>query len=415
MRIRLWTAAGVLAVALSPRAGVAEEPTCEQVDRRTVVPCVLARSPELREELALQRAGRGRREAARPFLPSNPVLKGAVASRASPSDGDFNWYLSLDQELEIGGQSWLRVGVANAELRAQGQRVAAARNSVASLAWLAWFGALAAHERSKLSVRLEGATGAVAATVRAMAANGLASEVDAEIAEAAALRAAQRRLFLEGLAFGAQARLRLLAGGAPALAAGVLEPLSQVLVEAPPRQRPELIALEEVRGAVHRRAELLARERVPNLTLSVMAQRDGFGERVLGGGLSLPIPLPQPVGRTLAGELAEVAALEEKVAAETERVRRDLELELVSAKAEYGAAARARGLYPPERVARAIARLEAIGEQVKAGRLAVRDAILAQQVLVEQLEAEIDAREALCVASVRVVRAAGLPLEGGEP
>jgi cobalt-zinc-cadmium efflux system outer membrane protein len=417
LRNRLRTAACGLAVLLWSRASVAEEPavapsSCQRVDRRSLVACALARSPELRGELASQRAGQGRREAARPFLPTNPVLGGSIASRSSPSDRDFNWYLSLGQELEVAGQSGLRVGVADAELRAQAHRVSAARNAVAANAWLVYFKSLAAAERAKLAIRLEAATQGVAATVRAMAAGGLGSEVDADVAEAAALRAAQERLTLEGLAVASEAQLRLLAGGGPAAVGGGLEPLASAPSSVPTATRPELLALEEARGAFERRIELLRRERVPNPTLSFFAQSDGFSERVFGGGLSFPIPLPQPVGRTLTGEIQEAMALAEKAAAETELVQRELQLEFVSARAEYDAAEKARALYTQERVERAAARLEAIAQQVKAGRLAVRDAIVAQQALVDQLKAEIDAREAVCVASVRVVRAAGLSLEG---
>lgn len=416
MRNRLRTAAFGLAVLSWSRASVAEEPaaplSCQQVDRRSLVACALARSPELREELAEQRAGQGRREAARPFLPSNPVVGGSIAGRSSPSDRDFNWYLSLGQEVEVAGQSWLRTGVADAELRAQAHRVSAARNTVAAQAWLIYFRSLAAAERAKLAIKLEAATRAVAATVRAMAAGGLGSEVDADIAEAAALRAAQERLTLEGLAVAAEAQLQLLAGGGPAGVEGGLEPLANAPSSAPKVTRPELLALQEARAAFERRTDLLRRERVPNPTLSFFAQNDGFGERVYGGGLSFPIPLPQPVGRTLAGEIQEATALAEKATAEADRVQRELQLEFVSARAEYDAAEKARALYTQVRVERAAARLEAIAQQVKAGRLAVRDALVAQQALVDQLKAEIDAREAVCVASVRVVRAAGLSLEG---
>ena len=52
---------------------------------------------------------------------------------------------------------------------------------------------------------------------------------------------------------------------------------------------------------------LLRRARIPNLSLSFTAQSDGFSERVLGGGLSIPLPLPEPLGPSRGGEIAAAA------------------------------------------------------------------------------------------------------------
>lgn len=419
MKPSLPTAAFWLAVLLHPRLSAAEEPTsavaaCAHVERRTVVACALASSPALLEELALQRAAVGRREAARPFLPSNPVLGGSLGARSAQAERALNWNLSLGQELEVAGQRGLRVDVAEGELRAQAQRLTAARAAIAADAWRAWFRALAARERLELAARLETATSAVATTVRAMASGGLASDVDADVADAAATRATQDRLTLEGVASAAVAELALLTGAQPSdVPGGALEPLSGA--DAATRTattRAEVRALEESRAALERHVELLRRARVPNPTVSLFAQKDGFNEQVLGIGLSLPIPLPQPVGRTLAGEIAESTALGDRALAETERTKRAFQAELVAASAEYGAAVKARQLYTPALLARAVARLDSIAAQVRAARLPVRDALVAQQALVDQLKADIDARETLCLASVRLTRAAGASLEG---
>ncbi len=421
MKTRLWAAAVGLAALSYPGPATAEEPSSPErcfgaIHRGNVVACALAGSPALREQLAAQRAAEGRREAARPFLPSNPTLSGSVASRVGPTDRATNWSVSLGQELELAGQRGLRVDVADGEVRAQGHRVTAARREVATQAWAAYFRVLAVQERVALAAKLEQATGSVAVTVRAMATNGLASEVDADIAETAALRATTDRLSLEAAVAAAKAQLNRATGGRPEVVVeGALDPLSLPAARVPREQLPAVLALEEERQAAGRRVDLLRRQRVPNPTLSLLAQNDGFDERVLGVGLSLPVPLPQPVGRTNAGQIAEARGLAERASAEAEQLDRDLQAELVTATAELDAARQARALYTPERVERAVGRLASIAAQVKAARLAVRDALFAQQALVEQLKAEIDAREALCLASVRLARAAGAALEGDAP
>ncbi len=379
-----------------------------------MIACTLAISPALREQLASLRAGEGRREGARPILPSNPVLSGGLASRANPIEQKLNWNLGLAQELEVGGQRRLRLDLAEGELSVQVQRIAATKGTIAADAWLAYFRSIAARERLKLTERLEAATEGVATTVRGMVAAGLTSEVDADVSDAAAIRAAQDRLKAEELVAVGQAQLRFLVGDdLDVNVVGDLEPLKSVAaVTAVGRERPELLAVRDAQAVLARRVDLLRRSRVPNPTLSLFAQSDGFDERVLGVVLSIPIPLPQPIGRTQAGEISEAVAFTERAKAEADRVGRELQAELMVAFAEYGASLKARVLYTRERTQRASARLESIALQIKAARLPVRDALVAQQALVEQLKAEIDAREALCLASVRLTRAAGLSLEG---
>lgn len=419
MNPRFLAAACGLAVVLFPRSGAGQEEArsteCSHaVDRRGLIACALAMSPSLREELELQRAADGRREAARTLLPANPVLSGALASRTSPTQRTLNWNLGLAQELEVTGQRGLRVDIAENDLRSQAMRVAAKRSAVAAEVWEAYFGAIAARERLDLAAKLDAATRAASSTVQAMATAGLASEVDSDVAEAAALHAAQDRLTAELLVTTTRAQLGLLLGTqAVPTVNGSLEPLGSVATAlASGSERPELVALQQAQAASAQRVDLLRRSRLPNPSVSLFAQNDGFEEQVLGVGLSIPIPLPHPLGKTAAGEIAEAAALSTKAALEAERTGRELAAELLVAGAQYETSLKTRGLYTPARTQRAHAQLDAIGVQLKAARLSVREALVVQQALVELLKGEIDAREALCLASVRLTRAAGLSLEG---
>ena len=106
-------------------------------------------------------------------------------------------------------------------------------------------------------------------------------------------------------------------------------------------------------------------------------------------------------------------SLEERAQADLERQRRALGSEHELAVDEYAKSLSARALYTRERVDRASLALTAIGQQLTAARLTVREALVSQQALVAFLEAEVDAREALCAASVRVIRTQGGSLEGG--
>ena len=141
----------------------------------------LAKLPKVRESVAH-------------FLPSNPVLNVSAASRVGTTERAVNWYLTLGQEFELAGQGALRADAAQGELRAQQHRVEVTRRELLARAWSAYFTALATRERLALATKLEAASREVAVTVRAMADNGVASAVEAEVADAAALRASQARI-----------------------------------------------------------------------------------------------------------------------------------------------------------------------------------------------------------------------------
>lgn len=149
--------------------------------------------------------------------------------------------------------------------------------------------------------------------------------------------------------------------------------------------------------------------------MSLFAQNDGFNERVFGGGISFPIPLPGNVGRTYLGEISEAEALARRAATDRARVEREIRLEVATATQRFLSLGKEVEAFTPERVTRAEASLVSLGQEVDAGRLAVRDAVVAQQTLIELLRGNLEARRAWSLASVDLAHALGLPLEGRSP
>lgn len=397
----------ILAMSVSARAA---GPDCTQLlTRDSLISCGLNNSPALTAELATVHASTARREAARPFLPSNPSVGATLGTRATADARATNWSLTLAQELEVAGQSGLRVEVADDELSAAKAQAQVVRAELAEQLWVAWFETIAARERVTLASLLEQATGDVARTAKGMATNGLASPVDAAAADAAWVGASERRLEAQRAARASLLRLRALAGAPVELSDRSLEPLRS---RGKPEPRPELTALEALKSASSRRVELLRRSRVPNPTITLFAQNDGFNERVLGVGIGVPIPLPQPVGRTRAGEIDEALAAEERLQAELDGMLRRLATERALAESDTLAVSEKRTLFTPVRLATATSALQALSTQLSAGRLTVREALVSQQSLVELLQSELATREAACAASVRTARANGLSLEG---
>lgn len=404
----------------------AEEGPCDgRIDRGNVVRCALAVSPRARAERFGVEATAGREQAARTLLPQNPVLALQGARRKSGEQEATNWYGTLSQEVEIAGQRGARRRVAAAERGAQEQIASGAEREVAAQAWRAYFEALAARDASRLASRMVGIFEHAGLATQAAAQRGLASGVEADLADATlvALRRAQIEAARRESA--ALAGLTVLVGAAPGSTAvsveGELRPLVGVDGLLPERaaqlalKRPEIAQASAARLAAERRIELLRRARAPNLTVSATAQRDGFHERVLGGGVSIPLSLPHPLGRTLAGEIAESRALALRAASELQQVERQVQLDAVIAARALDAARTEDALFTEERVRRAEQSLSSIAEGIRSGNLVIANVLVAQQALIELLRGQVDARLALCLGSVELARAAGLSLEEGTP
>lgn len=414
-------AAGVLA---SASIASADDGSCLRITRSNVVRCAEAASLAVRGQKQNVDVAIARRTAVSPLLPSNPVVSvtGARRSVDNGTPSSTNWSATLSQELEIAGQRGLRREAAAHEITAQQRRTVATERDVAAEALVAYFDAVAAAEVVRLAVRLETTGRNVAIATRARADSGVASPLEADVAESTALALARGRLAADRGAQAARIELSTLLGQDPATTLaevdGELVPLAGADVIAGAAvarvaEQPEVQALEAERRSLDTQAAALRRARIPSPTLQVFVQNDGFDERVYGGGVSLPIPLPYPLGRTNNGEIAEAEARSARVATDAERQRREIQRRVALAARTFESRRFEVAAFTPERVARAERTLGDIATEVGGGRLAVRDAIIGQQALIELLRGYIDARRALCVASVELARAAGIPIERG--
>ncbi len=255
---------------------------------------------------------------------------------------------------------------------------------------------------------------------RAAAERGAAAGVEADVADAARVSTQQRRLEAAREERAATASLAGLLGLSPTQpldVSGPLEPLQRagdVRRELIPPDSPEVLALAAEKRAATARASAFRRSRVPSPTISVFVEHDGFNENVLGVGLAFPLPLPQPIGRTAAGEIAENEALADRAGLLAERERRAARAALARALASYDAALEASRTFSAERVTHAEQTSTNLAAEVAAGHVPIRDAIVFQGPLLELQLGAVAARKALCLASLEVVRAAGLPLDGAQ-
>ncbi|MBX3206061.1 MAG: TolC family protein [Labilithrix sp.] len=418
-------AGALAALAATVISSAASADSCAPVTRSNVAACAVGASAAVRSDREAVAAAAGRRVAASPWLPSNPVLAVTLARRGGTDGrGDaLNYTASLSQEIAIAGQRGARRRAAEADVDARVQEGAATARRVAADGYSAWFDVVAARDAVAVARRLESTAQQIARVTRGRADAGVGSPLEAEVADAASLRVTQARVEAERELRVDTARLAALLGRDPlrehVAVAGDLEPLggadaiARSASEDLARRRPEVLALANERRAHEARAEALRRARVPSPALQVFAQNDGYDERVLGAGLSVPIPLPEPVGRLHAGEIREAEALARQTGAKRELVERELGAELAAAVATYEGRRAEAALFTRERALRSEQLLSEIRAEIEAGRLPVRDALLAQQQLIDVLRGAVETRRALCLASVELALAAGVALEGG--
>ncbi len=371
--------------------------------------CAVARAPAVEVARAGIDAARARRDAARVVLPSNPQIDFLAAHRDGPSDRDFNLYGTLRQEVEIAGQRRARTKVADADIDASRADAAAARRRIAVDALTAWYHVVASRHRVAMLDQALTVARALETLARERGSAGAAAGIELDLATAARIVAARRRIDVAREEAVALAQLGVLIGVDPK----TLEIGDALVPIALDRagERPEIAAAGARVRMQERRTTVLKRDRAPDPVFVVTVQRDGFGELVAGGGVSLGIPLPSPFGRTLKGEIAESKATARGARAEVELVKRGVSAEIATAEADLAARRELLSLYDDAALAGARDALDALAEAVVAGQIDLRGGLVAQQSLIELLEGRIDAEHGLCDAAVQVAWARGLDLE----
>jgi cobalt-zinc-cadmium efflux system outer membrane protein len=412
-------AAGFLAACFfrGPPARAEEAANCRHVERTNLVRCAIGASVARRAASAAIEAAEGRAATTEPWFPSAPSLALTGARRTAPGAEAWNWSATLGVELNLAGERGARRRAFAGEKEAETRRADALERQVSVEAFRVYFELIAAREASRVARGLETASKRVWDAASAAAARGSLPGVEADLAEVAYLRVVQRRISSEHDERRAQGEVATMLGfaGLDAVSVdGALVPLSlaEQARAGAERETPEAAAFEADARAFSARADAQRRSRVPNPTVSVFAERDGFYENVLGLGLSMPLPLPEPLGRMHEGEITESEALARRARLLAAQSRRRTRSDLLAAFASYEGARDAAALFTEERLGRARSTIEHLAADVEAARISARDAVLLETPLFELLAAAVLARRELCIASAEVVWAAGLAFEG---
>ncbi|MCA9717876.1 MAG: TolC family protein [Myxococcales bacterium] len=403
-------------------AGPPDTPCSGPLTREAVIACATQQSPRVRADEARVAAARGEADAARVLLPTNPNVAITVGQRWNTlGDRAVNVSGTLSQRLEIAGERRKRAAVADAEIDARARAAEVTERDVIADALLAYYDVLAVREEVTIVARGLATAERLRGVAEARAAAGLGAPLASELAAAEVARFVEHVALARGRVRVAESRLAVALGldptAPPPEVRGSLTPLAtsddvdDALRVA--STRPELERARAEKRAREAQLALSRRERAPAPSLSFFVQTDGFNERVIGGGLSLPILLPHPLGRTNKGEIAAARArvreADERVAA----AARVLSVEATTAYHEYAARREAAGAYSAHADASARRSLDALADEIERGRLPVRDALLTQQSLIDLLLRSTRSRHQLCLASVTLVLASGARFDGG--
>jgi outer membrane protein TolC len=378
---------------------------------RALAACVVESHPLILAEREKLSALSGARVSASTLLPSHPELSFSMAERRLWSGGApvLNFYLSLSQRIEIAGQRATRLVVVDAQARAQLQRTAFTELTVALEGVRAALALVAARERNAHGSTLRVAAERLARIAEERRKSALISSVDASLLVAEASRIAfeaDEALLHEQ---SRSAELKVYTSSEVVFSLDRLPALTdRAWLEHALAARQDLGALSAEADAQLALKTQLERERAPSVTVSAFLQSDGFGERVIGAGLALPLFFPSPLGPSRRGEIDAAGARARELQALADARQREVRAEVERAVFLLRTREHQATLFKDDRSREHVL---AVVDALAANQFNVREGLASLRSLIEAMNREIDARYAVYDARLVLARAAALPVD----
>ena len=360
------------------------------------------------------RAAEGELVSAR-TLPYNPEVSVGLAPSKDEAGGARDLDASLGQTIELGGKRSNRIKAATARRAAAQARFEWVRLQVTARARRAHLLALAAAERVKTAREAEGVADELRSAARERLDLGAGTQLEVNVAAAAAGRARGERLAAERLYRTARTELAAAiglpgpedlepVGSLGSLARPLLD--EEALVERALAQRPDLTAVRQERAAAEAEVGLASALAVPDLTLGATYERSRDDTRFLVG-VSLPIPFfnRNQGGRAVAGALRTRATVTEEAARQS--VQRDVR----GAFRALGLAREAVEGFDRDVVGSLGENVSLARESFRAGKISLFDFNLLRRDLVETQLAYLDALAELVEARYALELATGASVE----
>ena len=345
-------------------------------------------SPALRAAEADLDAARGRLAQARLF-PANPVLSAELARHTAPGEEQLDRGVALAQELEVGGQRGLRVGAATYDVAHAEHAFADRRRLVEAEVRRAFFAIAAVERRRVLAAEGVALADRIVDTARRARAGDVGA-LDVRLAEVETARAAQTLTEAIGVIAEDQEHAAL--------------PPEQTLFERALATRPDLVAAREERARLAAEAQLVHRRGlVPNPVLRGFYREELLDERIVGGEVSIPLPVwnrEQGTEATLRAQAAGAAAEVNRLVGE---IPRQVHVAIVRRAVAAEAWARYRDAALP---AASHARAD-IERAFAAGYLGLPEVLVQQDRLLQVQGAAIDTWRDLNIAESDLIEALG--------
>lgn len=426
---RLSTVALGAAVAMLPdlaaaRRGDADplRPCPDVADAPGLVRCALDHSEAVLRARGEVAAAEGRRSTADRFFPANPSVELAAGHRRTDSGRvDTDRSIDLSQQIEIGGQRSARLAVVRAEEDATALAFEAARREVVIDVLDSVVAVSRARAGLQFAVEEQELAERLVAVSAGRAKQGLGTGLDVELAEAARVQARRGEVLATKALREAEGMLALVVGADVKLAEGAAPPamfipsvsLAQLerraLAQHPALQGP----LAEAKVA-RARLDLLGRERVPDLTLAAGYKHEEFGD-VLGGRLSVPLPLFRRSQGAIAEQEARIGQAEATAAKAELRVR----LEVRAAYEAYQRAGTVLGEIPGDLEERLATDVVALRDAYGRGAMPLTSALASLREVFAARRMLADTRADALVTSLQLARASASPvpldMTGGQP
>lgn len=410
-----------LAVALLPLTARAAEASTATVTITLDIALQRAfeSSPSLAEARAAVDQARGARRGA--GLLANPELSARGAARLLDQGARPDVALELSQALPLGGQRGDRIAVAEGELREAEARLAQARQSLATRVHLAFIDALRAQELSALAQAGVLLTQRLSTASERRLAEGDSTILDVHVSQAELGRAENALTQARVEALAARMGLAEAMGQDPTVALRVapsarveraLPPLAEVLAEGA-RRRADLEALRRAVGTARARVERARSAGVPSLTVSAFFEVEGGADVIVGGGLSMPLPL---FDRNQGG-IAEAQADTQRQEASLRRGELELAREIATAYELYTSATASERAFEQRVVGSMEETADLLQRAFDAGKIGFTEVVVLRRSLIEARVIAVETRARAAQAGVVLDVAMGtmaLPSGGAE-
>lgn len=396
---------GVLAVEPAGAAPAPHELTLAQA-----LAAAGANSPRLRDAAAAVEEARGRLTTARTY-PHNPRVELEAADRDGADGSTTDRGIGLSQEIEIAGQGGKRAAAARAALAAAEATLERRRREVRAEAERAFADAVEARELLRVARSDVTLTGDLVDFAQRRLEAGAGTQIELNLASAAAGRAVHRAQRETAALAAARARLAEAVGMDPAVpprpagtlppAPADLPPLAELTRRAAVH-RSDLAAARQQREQAERRVSLERARRIPNLELGAFAAREEGAEIVgLRAGIALPL-----FDRNEGAVATALAALDRQVA-QVDAGELAAGREVAAAYGGYRAAAEALTALGGLVVAPLEESLGLLRRAVEAGELSATDVLLLRRELVEGRREAIEVAGELWRARIDLELAVG--------